>query len=100
LPEKIPTLIEHDVTALNLGDHVKTSDLTLPEGVEVRLPESQTVAGIVAPEKEKAEDVQAAVPGAVAAGAAPAAGAPAAGAAPAAAGKDDKKAAAAPAKKK
>jgi len=108
LPEKIPTIIEHDVTLLNLGDHVKTSDLTLPPGVSVRLPADQTVAGVVAPEKEKPEDIEptgvagaaagAAAPGATGA-AAPAAGAagaaaPAAGAAGAAAApaKDDKKA--------
>jgi large subunit ribosomal protein L25 len=104
LPEQIPVVIEHDVTALNLGDHVKTSDLTLPPGVTVRLPPDQTVAGVVAPDKEKPEDVEAtgAAPGATAAGsqapgatpAATAAGAtaaPAGGAAPA--GKDDKKAA-------
>jgi large subunit ribosomal protein L25 len=105
LPDKIPVLIEHDVTALNLGDHVKTSDLSLPPGVTVRLPADQTVAGVVAPEKEKTEETEAAaaVPGAAAApgaagAAAPAAGAPAAGAAAPAAGaaapaaKDDKKA--------
>lgn len=97
LPEQIPVLIEHDVTALNLGDHVKTSDLTLPPGVSVRLPADQTVAGIVAPDKEKPEDVEAtSVAGAPAAGtgttnAPPAAGASAAPAAGAAAGKDDKK---------
>lgn len=105
LPEQIPVVIEHDVTALNLGDHVKTADLTLPQGVTVRLPPDQTVAGVVAPEKEKPEDVEAttAVPGAApgasqapgATAAATAAGAtaaaPAAGAA--AGGKDDKKAA-------
>ena len=106
LPEQIPVVIEHDVTALNLGDHVKTSELTLPKGVTVRLPPDQTVAGVVAPEKEKPEDVEgtAAAPGAApgasqAPGATPAAaaagataGAPA-GKADAAAGKDDKKAA-------
>jgi large subunit ribosomal protein L25 len=102
LPEKIPTLIEHDVTALNLGDHVKASDLTLPEGVSVRLPKDQTVAGVVAPDKERPEDVEAAAAGAAAGAAAtpggttpPAAGGAAAPAAPAAAaGKDDKKGAA------
>jgi|SRR5882724_6651363 len=107
LPEQIPVIIEHDVTALNLGDHVKTSDLGLPAGVTVRLPPDQTVAGVVAPEKEKPEDVEAtgATPGAPGATpgapgtAAPAAGgaaAPAAGgaAAPAAGApaKEDKKA--------
>jgi large subunit ribosomal protein L25 len=105
LPEQIPVVIEHDVTALNLGDHVKTADLALPKGVSVRLPPEQTVAGVVAPEKEKPEDVEGtgaapgaapgasqapgATPAAAAAGAA--AGAPAAGAP--AGGKDDKKAA-------
>jgi large subunit ribosomal protein L25 len=102
LPEQIPVIIEHDVTPLNLGDHVKTADLTLPPGVSVRLPPDQTVAGIVAPEKEKPEDVEAtgATPGAVpgasqAPGATPAAAAAGAAAAPAAGagGKDDKKAA-------
>jgi large subunit ribosomal protein L25 len=114
LPEKIPTLIEHDVTPLNLGDHVKTSDLKLPEGVSVRLPADQTVAGIVAPEKERPEDVEptggapaaagAAAPGAAGAAAPAAAGgaaaaAPAAGAA-AAPAKDEKKPAAGKDKKK
>jgi large subunit ribosomal protein L25 len=90
LPEKIPVIIEYDVTALELGDHVKTSQLKLPEGVAVRLPADQTIAGVVAPEKEKVEELE---PGAAAAAAAagaapgaPAAGAPAAGAAAPAAG--------------
>ena len=113
LPEQIPVVIEHDVTALNLGDHVKTSDLGLPQGVTVRLPADQTVAGVVAPEKEKPEDVEGTSP-AAAAGAtpgAPGAAAPAAGgaAAPAAGGaapaagaaaKDEKKPAGGKDKKK
>lgn len=110
LPEKIPTVIETDVSHLNLGDHVKVSELKLPDGVTVRLPADQTIAGVVAPEKEKPEDLgptgaAPGAPGAAAAGAAaPAAGAaaaPAAGAAPAAAaGKDEKKPAAGKDKKK
>jgi large subunit ribosomal protein L25 len=81
LPEKIPTVIEYDVTALNLGDHVKTSDLALPPGVTVRLPPDQTVAGVVAPEKERPEEVEAAAAAAAPGAAAPAGGstAPAAG---------------------
>jgi large subunit ribosomal protein L25 len=103
LPEKIPTVIEHDVTALNLGDHVKTSDLGLPAGVTVRLPADQTVAGVVAPEKEKPEDVEptgvaaTGAPGAAAPGA-PGAATPAAGAAGTAAAAPVGGAAAAPAK--
>ena len=90
LPEKIPVKIEYDITAVGLNEVVKVSQLGLPEGVKVRLPDDQTIAAVVAPEKEKAEDVAATGPAAAAA-AAPAAGA----AAPAAAGaaKTDEKAA-------
>jgi large subunit ribosomal protein L25 len=86
LPDRIPLKIETDITHLELGQHIATQDLKLPEGVVVRLPAEQTLVAVVAPEKE----VEEAAPGAVAAvaGAAPAAGA----AAPAAdAKKDDKK---------
>src|SRR5258708_11245089 len=62
LPDQIPVLIEHDVTALNLGDHVKTSDLQLPPGVPVRLPADQTVAGVAAPGKEQPQHVEAPAP--------------------------------------
>jgi large subunit ribosomal protein L25 len=92
LPDRIPVKIETDVTNLELGQHIATQDLKLPEGVSVRLPAEQTLVAVVAPEKE----VEEVVPGApVAAGAvatAPGAAAPAAGAAPAAdAKKEDKK---------
>lgn len=93
LPDRIPLKVETDVTALDLGDAIAPKDLKLPEGVEIRLPENQTLVSVVAPEKERAEDTAAAAPGAAAA--APAA-AGAKGAAPAAGAKDAK--AAAPAK--
>jgi large subunit ribosomal protein L25 len=94
LPDRIPMKLEIDITHLNMGEHVATQDLKLSEGVKVRLPAEQTLIAIVAPERERAEDVAATGPAAAAA----------AGAAPAAdAGKDAKaapaaKAAAAPAK--
>lgn len=78
LPEQIPVKIEHDITSVGLNEAVKVSHVKLPEGVKVRLPDDQTIAAIVAPEKDRAEE------------AAPAA---AAAAAPAAAKKDDKPAA-------
>jgi large subunit ribosomal protein L25 len=96
LPDRIPVKIEADVAHLELGQHVSTQDLKLPDGVSVRLLPEQTLIAVVAPEKEVEEVV--AVPGAVpaggsvapaAAGAAPGApGAPAADAAPA---KEEKK---------
>jgi large subunit ribosomal protein L25 len=94
LPDRIPAKIETDVAHLELGMHVSTQELKLPEGVVVRLPPEQTLVAVVAPEKEEVEEVApgaaavagvagAAVPGAPGApGAAPGA---AAGAAPAAA---------------
>jgi large subunit ribosomal protein L25 len=98
LPDRIPLKLEIDISHLALGEHVSTQDLKLGAGVTARLPAEQTLISIVAPEKERVEEVAAVAP---VAGAAPAAGA----AAPAAeAGKDAKaapaaKTAAAPAAK-
>ena len=76
LPEKIPLHVEVDVTELEMGDSLKASQIKLPEGVKVRLPDDQTVVVVAAPEKVTEEETKAAgAPGA------PAAGAPAAGAA-------------------
>jgi large subunit ribosomal protein L25 len=92
LPDRIPVKIETDVTNLELGQHIATQDLKLPEGVSVRLPAEQTLVAVVAPEKE-VEEAAPGAPGAAAAGAAAAPGAPAAGgaAAPAAEAKKDEK---------
>jgi len=78
LPGNIPVKIVHDVTALDLDGHVAPKDLSLPEGVSVRLPAEQTVAAIV---HEIVREEETAAPGAPAAGAAAAGAAPAAGAA-------------------
>jgi large subunit ribosomal protein L25 len=98
LPDRIPLKLECDVTHLELGEAIHTKEIKVPEGVEIRLPEEQTLVSVVAPEKDRSAEEAAATPGAPGApGAAPVAGAaPAAGAAgakPAAGG-----AAAAPAK--
>ena len=95
LPNHIPVKITHDVSSLGLDGHVATSDLALPEGVEVRLPAEQTVASIVT-EIMRGEEEAAAGATTAAAAAAPAAGAKAA---PAAAGAKAAPAAKAPAKK-
>jgi large subunit ribosomal protein L25 len=92
LPNKIPVLVEMDVTELDMGDSLKVSQLTLPEGVTVRLSPEQTLVSVVAPEK-KSEAEEAADAAKAAAKAAPAAGAaaPAAAAAPAKAADKKKK---------
>lgn len=66
LPDKIPVKIEHDITTLGLGEAVKASQVKLPEGVAIRLPEEQTIAAIIAPEKDRGDDAAAAAPGAAA----------------------------------
>ena len=91
LPDRIPVKIETDVTNLELGEHIATQDLKLPEGVSVRLPAEQTLVAVVAPEKEVEEVAPGAPAVAGAAAAAPGAAAPAAGAAPAADAKKDEK---------
>jgi large subunit ribosomal protein L25 len=81
-PSLIPVQIVHDVTELDLDQHVAAKDLALPAGVTVALREKQTVALVAADKHKKGEEDEAA------AGAAPAAGAaaaPAAAAKPAAA---------------
>jgi len=75
LASQIPVRIEHDITELDVEQVVAVSELTLPEGVEVRLPPTRTVAALVS-EKKVAEEAP--EPGAVAAAVTPAAAEPAA----------------------
>jgi large subunit ribosomal protein L25 len=90
-PDAIPSKLELDVSALDIGDAIHAADLKLPAGVRTTLAPKESLASVVAPHVEKVEETAAVVPaeGAVAAegAAAPAPGtAPAApGAAPAAA---------------
>jgi large subunit ribosomal protein L25 len=77
LPSDIPVKLTHDITELELNQHVLASELSLPDGVTVLLPPNQTVAGVGAEAKAPEEEEKPAA--AAAAGeAAPAAAAPAA----------------------
>jgi len=84
LPEKIPVKLVHDVTTLELNQHVLVKDLAVPEGVTIRLPQDQTVLAVamekLVVEEEEAKPADAA---AAAAGATGAAAPGATGAAPA-----------------
>jgi large subunit ribosomal protein L25 len=82
LPVKIPVKIVHDVTALGVNEHVLAKDLSVPDGVTIRLPAEQTVLA-VAFEKQVTEEEEAKPADAAAAAGATGAAAPAAGAAPA-----------------
>jgi large subunit ribosomal protein L25 len=77
LPEQIPSIIEVDITELDMGESLKASDLKLVEGVTVLLPEEQTIVVCNAPEKAPAEEAAAAAAPAAAAGAAAEKAAPA-----------------------
>lgn len=89
LPEKIPSVIEIDVTELDMGESFKAGSLKLPEGVKTLLADEQTIAVVNAPEKGAAEE-EAKAAGAAGAGA-PAAGKAAAAGGKAAGGKEEKK---------
>jgi large subunit ribosomal protein L25 len=78
LPDRIPTKLEADVSALNIGDALKATDVVVTAGVRVLLDPKQSVAVVVAPKEEKVEEaaaVEGAVEGAEGAAAAPAEGA-------------------------
>jgi len=101
LPKDLPEFLEIDMSAMNMNDMKRLSDIPLPAGVELVLlshGRDEAVVSIHHPRAEEVEAPTAAAEAAPAAGAAPAA----AGAAPAAGAKDAKPAAAAaaaPAKK-
>jgi large subunit ribosomal protein L25 len=81
--DKIPEVLVFDVSAMEIGDAIKISAITLPEGVTPVIKDRDftiaTIAGRGA--KDEAEDKAEAAAGAAAGEAAAAAGAPAAGAA-------------------
>jgi len=48
-PQDIPTEIEHDISALEIGDQVRVGDLTLPPGVTATVDAEELVGQVVAP---------------------------------------------------
>jgi large subunit ribosomal protein L25 len=65
LPKDIPALLEIDVSELEINDHLRVSDLTLPEGVTSTLTPETSVVTVVAPraEEEKPEEEEEGVEG-------------------------------------
>ncbi|MDQ1519682.1 MAG: large subunit ribosomal protein [Actinomycetota bacterium] len=49
LPGDIPNAIEADISALNMGDQLRVSELTMPSGVVTSLDGEELVAQVVAP---------------------------------------------------
>lgn len=71
-PGAFPSSVHVDVTNLEIGDHIKVKDLTLPEGVSVALPSERNVVSVTTVRKRKEEEEAPA--GGAAAAAAPAGG--------------------------
>ena len=66
-PGTFPARVQVDVTNLEIGDHVKVNQLSLPEGVSVALPAERTVVSCTTLRKRKEEEeTAAAAPGAAA----------------------------------
>ncbi len=62
-PADAPAKIVYDVTEMGKDDHAHVSDLSLPAGVEVRLPPTQTIVSVVA-EKRAGDEAEAKADGA------------------------------------
>ncbi len=64
--EAIPEAIEVDVSAMEVGDSLHVSDLAIPEGSEVQIEESRTVANVAIPriieEEPEEEELEALEP--------------------------------------
>jgi len=103
-PGQFPARVSVDVTHLEIGDHVKVKDLSLPQGVEAVLPAERSVISCTTLRKRQEDEeatAAAAAPGAAATGnTVPPAGAKAGASKPPPAAKAAAKPAAKPAGKK
>ena len=61
LPTAIPKQIEHDISALKIGDTIHVRDLTAPAGSRITADLEGVVASVLAPKAEKVEEVTEAV---------------------------------------
>lgn len=57
-PQDIPTEIEHDVSALAIGDQLRVEELVLPTGVATTLEPDALVAQVVMPRVEEEPEVE------------------------------------------
>ncbi|MGH2687670.1 MAG: 50S ribosomal protein L25 [Actinomycetota bacterium] len=62
LPSAIPTGIDVDVSGLDIGQHIRVSDLTVPPAVTVLTQEDEVVASVVEPKTIVVEEPEAPEP--------------------------------------
>ena len=60
LPQDLPEAIEADISALNVNDALRVSDLTIPEAFTVLTPVEETIAAVVPPQAREVEEEEAA----------------------------------------
>ncbi len=72
LPADIPQHIEADVTELHVGQHLEAGELTLPAGVELAMPATETLLTISGKPAEEATTATATTPSETEGGATPA----------------------------
>jgi large subunit ribosomal protein L25 len=58
LPGDVPEAIEVDITALEVGDSLKVSDLTITSGVTVLTGEDESVLAVVVPQAREVEEAE------------------------------------------
>lgn len=58
LPDKIPAMIEVDVTDLHTGQHLEASDLAVPEGVTIVDDLSKVIVSVAHARVEEVEEVE------------------------------------------
>ncbi len=56
LPDKVPEVIEIDVTSVGLGETIRVKDVKLPEGVKIDLPEDDVVVVVEIPRGLETEE--------------------------------------------
>ena len=64
LPLAIPDKVTIDITPLDLNQHVKVADITLPEGVKAVFEENYAILGVLLPSAEDEDETAGAAPAA------------------------------------
>ncbi len=59
LPDKVPQIIEIDVTNVELGETIRARDVKLPEGVKIDLPEDDVIVVVEVPRGLEVEETTA-----------------------------------------
>jgi large subunit ribosomal protein L25 len=59
LPQDLPEAIEADISALNVNDSLRVSELTIPDNCTVLTPPEETIAAVVPPQAREVEEAEA-----------------------------------------